>query len=85
MDISLENLTNDQKLAVAKIIKEYDEVLTFHDFRMVPGETHTNLIFDVVVPAKYKKSNSQVNEELKEIIHSKLDCLAVIMVEQSYV
>ena len=84
IDVNNEHLA-ELKEAVAKIIKEYDEVLTFHDFRMVPGETHTNLIFDVVVPAKYKKSNSQVNEELKEIIHSKLDCLAVIMVEQSYV
>lgn len=84
IDVNNEHLA-ELKEAVAKIIKEYDEVLTFHDFRMVPGETHTNLIFDVVVPAKYKKSNSQVNEELKEIIHSKLDCFAVIMVEQSYV
>lgn len=84
IDVNNEHLA-ELKEAVAKIIKEYDEVLTFHDFRMVPGETHTNLIFDVVVPAKYKKANSQVNEELKEIIHSKLDCLAVIMVEQSYV
>ena len=84
IDVNNEHLA-ELKEAVAKIIKEYDEVLTFHDFRMVPGETHTNLIFDVVVPAKYKKTNSQVNEELKEIIHSKLDCLAVIIVEQSYV
>ena len=84
IDLNNEHLA-ELKEAVAKIIKEYDEVLTFHDFRMVPGETHTNLIFDVVVPAKYKKTNSQVNEELKEIIHSKLDCLAVIIVEQSYV
>ncbi len=84
IDLNNEHLA-ELKEAVAKIIKEYDEVLTFHDFRMVPGETHTNLIFDVVVPAKYKKANAQVNEELKEIIHSKLDCFAVIMVEQSYV
>ena len=84
IDLNNEHLS-ELKEKVAAIIKEYDDVLSFHDFRMVPGETHTNLIFDVVVPAKYKKSNSQVNEELKEIIHSKLDCFAVIIVEQSYV
>lgn len=84
IDLNNEHLA-ELKEAVREIIKEYDETLTFHDFRMVPGETHTNLIFDVVVPAKYKKANAQVNEELKEIIHSKLDCFAVIMVEQSYV
>ena len=84
IDVNNEHLV-ELKEKVAVILKEYDETLTFHDFRMVPGETHTNLIFDVVVPAKYKKPNSQVNNDLKEIIHSKLDCFAVIMVEQSYV
>lgn len=32
---------------------QYDERVGFHDFRMVPGENHTNLIFDCVVPAGY--------------------------------
>ena len=32
---------------------QYDERVSFHDFRMVPGENHTNLIFDCVVPAGY--------------------------------
>ncbi|MDO5448716.1 MAG: cation diffusion facilitator family transporter [Clostridia bacterium] len=74
------------KERVAEILKGYDETLTFHDFRMVPGETHTNLIFDVVVPAKYAKSNSTVNTELRELIHKECeDCFAVITVEQSYV
>ncbi len=84
IDLNNEHLA-ELKEKVAQILKEYDESLTFHDFRMVPGETHTNLIFDVVVPAKYKKPNEQVNRELREIIHNEIDCLAVIMVEQSYV
>lgn len=34
-------------------LHQYDERISFHDFRMVPGENHTNLIFDCVVPAGY--------------------------------
>ena len=74
------------KETVREIINGYDENLSFHDFRMVPGETHTNLIFDVVVPAKYSKSNEQVEKELKALIPEKCNgCFAVIYVEQSYV
>jgi len=32
-----------------------DPALSMHDFRMVPGEGHTNLIFDCVLPAGYKQ------------------------------
>lgn len=32
------------------VLRELDETLTLHDFRVVAGETHTNLLFDVAVP-----------------------------------
>ena len=57
------------KRDVAEIISSIDKELSFHDFRVVSGETHTNLIFDVVVPNKYKLSD----EEIKERIDSSLD------------
>lgn len=38
------------KTLITNLLKEIDPVLTLHDFRMVKGTTHTNLIFDVVVP-----------------------------------
>ena len=41
-----------------------DENLKFHDFRIVKGPTHTNIIFDVVVPIKFHMDSNR----LKEII-----------------
>ncbi|MBQ0135641.1 MAG: cation transporter [Oscillospiraceae bacterium] len=77
---------NKMKETVGSIINKFDEQLSFHDFRMVPGETHTNLIFDVVVPAKYKMSNDAVHDALKaEIEEHCFKCFAVITVEQSYI
>ena len=35
------------------VLREIDEGLTMHDFRVVDGERHINLIFDVVVPYSY--------------------------------
>ena len=35
---------------VAELVKTVDPRITIHDFRMVPGPSHTNLIFDAIVP-----------------------------------
>lgn len=45
-----------------EIINEIDPVLTMHDFRIVKGPTHTNLIFDVVAPFNYRLSDGALTE-----------------------
>ena len=37
-----------------------DPALSIHDFRMVPGPTHTNLIFDVVTPFGFRLEDAEV-------------------------
>lgn len=41
---------NEMKANMVRIIKGIDMRLSLHDFRMVDGPSHTNLIFDVVAP-----------------------------------
>lgn len=53
---------------LAEIINAIDSKLSFHDFRLVSGPTHTNLIFDVVLPYEMKMDEN----ELKEIIALKV-------------
>lgn len=55
-----DEVTNRTKEVVKAIVREIDERISIHDFRMVAGPTHTNLIFDVVVPHRFKLSNSEV-------------------------
>lgn len=77
---------NKLKETVADIVKGIDPAFSIHDFRMVPGTTHNNLIFDLVVPANYKMTYEEVNNLAKDTIESKCEgCFAVITVEQSYV
>lgn len=52
--------TNRIKEKVAEIIRGMDGKVNFHDFRIVRGSTHTNLIFDVVVPYDYVLSDQEV-------------------------
>ncbi len=42
--------TNELKSAAIEILSQIDKRLTLHDFRAVTGPTHTNIIFDVVLP-----------------------------------
>ena len=62
-------VTNDSRVsetkeAVISIVKELDERLTLHDFRMVEGPSHTNLIFDVVAPFNFKLSDEELPKEI---------------------
>ncbi len=47
-----------------------DSRLTIHDFRMVKGPTHTNVLFDVVVPFEVKKSEEEIRRNIDTIVKS---------------
>ena len=79
-------LTTQMRMQTAALVKEVDERATIHDFRMVTGPTHTNLIFDAVVPFGGKRTNHQLEEEIKAKVRQ-MDGVyfAVVRVENSYV
>lgn len=54
------------RLQTAKLIAGMELSLSIHDFRVVKGETHTNLIFDVVVPFECPLKDSEVIEKIEE-------------------
>ena len=51
---------SELKAAVVSITKGIDDVITIHDFRVVSGPTHCNLIFDVLVPFQFKMSDEEL-------------------------
>ena len=55
--------TNELKKMTAKLLASMDYGITMHDFRVVKGYTHTNLIFDVVVPFDCKLSDDELKTE----------------------
>ena len=59
------------KEEIHTIIKSVDENLQFHDFRIVKGPTHTNLLFDVLVPYKFPIKDSElvvmIDRKVKEL------------------
>ena len=69
-------------------LKNLNPELKAHDIRMVPGITHTNLIFDVVKTINYKGSDEElcnvITKALKQYPECK-DVNCVITVDQPYV
>jgi cation diffusion facilitator family transporter len=55
---------NEYKKMVDAILNEIDPNLSMHDFRMVSGPTHTNLVFDILVPYDEKLSNVEIKDKI---------------------
>lgn len=77
--------TQEMKSFITGVLCEIDSSLTLHDFRVVSGTTHTNLIFDIVLPYKYHLTDDEVKSQIIEKVHSyneKYFC--VIQVDKKY-
>ncbi len=85
IDIHNEN-TNQTRDEVRKLITQLHKDATIHDFRMVSGNTHTNLIFDVVVPFGLKMSDDEIKKEVQKIISQRWkNYFTVITIDRNYV
>ena len=60
---------NRMRHLVTAILKVKDPRLSIHDFRMVPGEGHTNLIFDVALPADLQSEGPQIQKSLENALN----------------
>ena len=80
-----DGITEETRERVAALIHCIDDDINIHDFRMVSGPTHTNLIFDAVVPFGFRLSDEEVEKKIKAAVRA-LDgnYYAVVKVERSY-
>ncbi len=71
---------------IEEIIKKIDPVISMHDFRVVAGPTHTNLIFDIVVPYDYRISDEGLVGQIQECAAKKLGegHFVVVQVDKAY-
>lgn len=73
------------KHKVADLAREVLDAITIHDFRVVKGDTHTNLIFDMVVPFSCKCTDREMADMVADKIKEKLgnNYYAVIDVDRA--
>ena len=72
---------------VRKIVADMSPEYSIHDFRVVWGTTHSNLIFDIVLPFEDQKSDEAVVKDIQNAIWEKLgkEFFAVITVDHNYI
>lgn len=73
--------------AVTELLQEkLSPALSVHDFRMVPGTTHTNLIFDVLAPADFEMTDEELAARIRKLVHSTWDeHYAVVTIDRAFV
>ena len=85
IEVNNEKVAEIRRILALKIAERLEGV-TIHDLRMVQGPTHTNLVFDAVVPYGFHRTHAQVKEEIEKIVQETWEnYYAVIQVEQSYI
>lgn len=70
---------------VVQAIHKLDQDLKIHDFRVVKGITHTNILFDCIVPFEKEHTDESLKEYLmKEIIPEKEIYYYIIQIDRPY-
>lgn len=83
-------LTQDEQVGslrswLAEEVKIVDETLTIHDLRLVVGPTHTNLIFDTVVPPDFSMTDGELRAAIGTLVRkTHPDYRCVITIDRSY-
>ena len=82
--VTNDETVNELRTFTADTVKEVCPEATIHDFRTVIGQTHTNLIFDIVLPFDVKEKPENVVEAVKLAIREKRnECFCVITVDRA--
>ena len=79
-------LTAEARERVSAIVRLIDPGISIHDFRMVPGPTHTKVIFDAEVPYDCRLPLPEIRERIQAGVRA-LDgsYSAVVEMERSYI
>ncbi len=57
---------DNYKQMITNIVKDLNPTYSIHDFRIVKGTTHTNLVFDLLLPIDEKREHAAIRKELNE-------------------
>ena len=73
--------TKEMKAVIEEILHSISEHLSVHDFRVVYGTTHTNLIFDVSVPTEVQKTNEDIKTYVEDTLRNRSSDVYYLVVQ----
>ncbi len=75
-----DELTNTLSNCTLNVLMEIDPIIKYHDFRIVKGNTHINVLFDVVVPPKFKMNDEKLVFKINELLTPKCEEMTKVKV-----
>ncbi len=84
-------VTDDERVTewrarIAALVKQIHPDIAIHDFRMVPGTTHTNYIFDAVLPIDMIISDEEAQKMISTAVSQHFPgCFGVVNIDRSYI
>lgn len=83
--VTKDDIVNDFRSWLMEQVKSIDPHLSIHDLRIVPGNSHTNLVFGCVMPHCINMSPSELKAEIRRLVNIKYpNYYCVITIDSSY-
>lgn len=83
--VTSDEAVGDLRRWLSRQVRNIDERMTIHDLRIIPGDSHTNMIFDCVVPHEFSLTDSEVKQRIQELVTTEYPgYCCVITVDKSY-
>lgn len=67
--ITNDSLTSDIRIKLTEIVNRIAPTMSVHDVRVVPGPTHTNIVFDVVIPHSVTLTEKELRQIITDEVH----------------
>ena len=83
--LTKDSITTDLRKELSELVKSIHPDLSIHDLRVVPGTTHTNLVFDCINIYHLNMSDAELKNKISTLVkekHSDYNC--VITIDKSY-
>lgn len=82
--VTNDEAVNELRSFTSESVKEICPEASIHDFRTVIGQTHTNLIFDLVLPYEIKENPDVIVDDIKNLIlRKRSNCFCVITIDRA--
>lgn len=83
--ITNDSSVNNLRRWISEEVKKIDPALSIHDLRIVPGTTHTNVIFDCVVPSSIPISDDEIIRFISTAVSEKYPgYICIITIDSSF-
>ena len=86
VSVNDEKINSLKSMIYERMVALFGEEVNIHDFRVVEGPTHTNVIFDIMVPFDFKYTDGKIMEMISEDV-SKIEGTeyrSVVTVDHAY-